>query len=213
MQTKKHMDENNGSGFAVGGMDDPAVTAAIVFINELLGGNCGGHDAAHSMRVYRNAMMIARDEPGCDLRIAALAALLHDADDHKLFATVDCANARSFLSDADIDPAQADCICEAIEQVSFSKNRGRVPSTLEAMIVQDADRLDAIGAVGIARTFAYGGEHGRSLERSIDHFYEKLLLLKDEMNTSSAKRIAVERHAFLELFLKEFELETRKTDA
>ena len=102
MQTKKHMDENNGSGFAVGGMDDPAVTAAIVFINELLGGNCGGHDAAHSMRVYRNAMMIARDEPGCDLRIAALAALLHDADDHKLFATVDCANARSFLSGVDM---------------------------------------------------------------------------------------------------------------
>ena len=99
-------------------------------------------------------------------------------------------------------------IIAAINSVSFSQNRGKRPETLEGKIVQDADRLDAIGAVGIARTFAFGGEHGRSLDSSILHFHEKLLLLKDEMNTETARQMAEERHAFMLEFLKRYEKET-----
>ena len=95
-----------------------------------------------------------------------------------------------------------------INSVSFSQNKGKVPSSLEAKIVQDADRLDAIGAIGIARTFAYGGEHGRSMEASISHFHEKLLLLKDLMNTDAAKAIAIKRHDFMLAFLAEWNSET-----
>ena len=91
--------------------------------------------------------------------------------------------------------------------VSFSKNRGRQPETIEGMVVQDADRLDALGAIGIARTFSYGGEHGRSLEDSIKHFYDKLLLIKGQLNTDTAKEIASKRHAFLKNFLEEYKAE------
>ena len=104
--------------------------------------------------------------------------------------------------------ALADRICRAINAVSFSKNGDRRPDTPEGRVVQDADRLDAIGAVGIARTFAYGGKHGRPPEDSIGHFYEKLLLLKDLMNTDKAREIAEERHAFMEAFLREWDEET-----
>ncbi len=176
---------------------------AIAYIQALFKNNAGGHDAAHSLRVYHNAMRIAGEEPGCDKEIVALAALLHDADDHKLFHTSENENARRFLRDNGIPAERADRICEAINAVSFSRNRGKVPQTPEGKIVQDADRLDAIGAVGIARTFAYGGEHGRSLEASVQHFTDKLLLLKDLMNTETAKRLASKRHEFLELFLRE----------
>ena len=97
--------------------------------------------------------------------------------------------------------------------MSFSQNRGKRPVTPEAKIVQDADRLDAIGAVGIARTFAYGGEHGRSMQDSIQHFYDKLLLLRDEMNTDTARKMAQERHAYMTAFLSEFEKETGSSTA
>ena len=105
---------------------------------------------------------------------------------------------------------QAERIIAAVNSVSFSQNKEKRPDTLEEMIVQDADRLDAIGAIGIARTFAFGGEHGRPLEDSIQHFYNKLLFLKDLMNTESAKRMAQDRHEFLEEFLEKWEKETRK---
>ncbi len=180
---------------------------AAAYIKELFRGDSGGHGADHSLRVFRNAMEIASKEPGCDKRVVILASLLHDADDHKLFSTENNANARAFLSGTGIPEDEEDRICEAINSVSFSKNRGRAPKTLEGMIVQDADRLDAIGAVGIARTFAYGGEHGRPLEESVQHFYDKLLLLKDMMNTDTAKELAEERHAFLEEFLSRLEKE------
>ena len=106
-----------------------------------------------------------------------------------------------------MDRETADRICEAVNSVSFSKNRGKHPGTVEGRIIQDADRLDAIGAIGIARTFAYGGKHGRTPEGSISHFHEKLLLLKDLMNTEKAKEMAESRHAFMEQFLKEWEQE------
>ncbi len=118
------------------------------------------------------------------------------------------ANARSFLNAQKVAPEKIERICEAINAVSFSQNRGRRPETLEGRIVQDADRLDALGAIGVARTFAYGGEHGRSLDESVEHFHEKLLLLKDELNTETARRLAEPRHAFLEQFLEEYERES-----
>ncbi len=189
-------------------MDDRVIIdKAVSYIRELFQGNSGGHDAAHSLRVYRNAMKIAGQEPGCDESVIALAALLHDADDPKLFQTENNRNARSFLEENGVSEERIDQICRVINGVSFSKNRGRRPDTLEGRIVQDADRLDAIGAVGIARTFAFGGEHGRTLEDTVQHFYDKLLLLKDLMNTEPAKKLAEERHSTMERFLKELSQE------
>lgn len=186
-----------------------AVDAAKEYIEALFARNSGGHGADHTLRVYRNAMAIAEGE-ACDPAIVALAALLHDADDHKLFQTENNANARAFLKEQGVPEETAERICEAVNSVSFSRNRGRGPETIEGKIVQDADRLDAIGAIGIARTFAYGGEHGRSLDESITHFHEKLLLLKDEMNTETGRRLAEERHAFLLVFLSEYQKELKE---
>ena len=190
-------------------MDDTIISAAIEYITQLFEGNYGGHDLEHSLRVYRLAMHIAETETGCNKAVVALAALLHDADDYKLFNTVDNANARSFLESQDVDAATIDMICEAINSVSFSKNGMNKPATIEGMIVQDADRLDALGAVGIARTFAFGGEHGRSIDSTIEHFHNKLLLLKDGMNTESARKMAESRHAFMEEFLARYENEIK----
>lgn len=183
------------------------IDRAIEYIEALFQNDCGGHDAAHSKRVYRNALLIADTEPGCNRFVVALAALLHDVDDHKLFHTENNKNARSFLAGHQIDEAQTALICEVINGISFSKNRGVPPKTPEGRIVQDADRLDAIGAIGIARTFAFGGERGRPLDDSIQHFHDKLLLLKNEMNTPEGKRIAELRHDLMEKFLEELEKE------
>lgn len=184
------------------------IEAAKEYIKELFSGNAGGHDASHTMRVYRNALLIAKDENPCNMEIVSLAALLHDADDHKLFHTENNSNARQFLASQKLDEELIEQIIRAINSVSFSRNRGRKPETIEGMIVQDADRLDAIGAIGIARTFAYGGEHGRSLESSVQHFHDKLLLLKEEMNTEAARKLAEDRHRFMEQFLLEYQKET-----
>lgn len=187
----------------------PLLDEAIDYVNSLFGNNAGGHDAEHTLRVYHNAMLIAEHEPDCDLETVALSALLHDADDHKLFSTENNANARSFLTLHNVEPDKIDRICKAINAVSFSQNRGKHPESMEGKIVQDADRLDAIGAIGIARTFAFGGEHGRSLEASIQHFQDKLLLLRDEMNTETAKKLAESRHRFMVDFLHEFDEEIK----
>ena len=146
--------------------------------------------------------------PEADKEIVALAALLHDADDHKLFHTENNENTRSFLMENRVPEETIALICAAINAVSFSQNRGKRPDTIEGKIVQDADRLDALSAIGIARTFAYGGEHGRPLLESMQHFHDKLLLLKDAMNTESGRALAEGRHAFLEAFLRELEEET-----
>lgn len=180
---------------------------AVEYIRTLFEGNADGHNFDHSCRVWRNAMMIAEAEPDCNPEIVALAALLHDADDHKLFSTENNANARTFLEKHGVSGEMTDRICETVNAVSFSKNKGKRPDTAEGCIVQDADRLDAMGAIGIARTFAYGGSHGRKPEASIEHFYEKLLLLKDMMNTEKGREIAEERHVFMEAFLREWDAE------
>ena len=187
---------------------DGVTRDAVEYIRKLFDGNADGHGTEHTLRVWRNAMMIAETELDCDRNIVSLAALLHDADDYKLFTTENNANARRFLTEHLVPEETAEKICAAINAVSFSKNRDRRPETLEGQIVQDADRLDAIGAVGIARTFAYGGRHGRTPEDSIMHFHEKLLLLKDMMNTRQAKAAAEEKHAFMETFLREWDAET-----
>ena len=178
------------------------IDAAMEYIRVLFAADHGGHDLQHSLRVYRNALTLAEEEPGCDLLTVQLAALLHDVDDHKLFATENNANARKFLGSVQVDGETIEAICEAINSVSFSKNRGRRPGTLEGKIVQDADRLDAMGAIGIARTFAFGGQHQRPLTDSVAHFHEKLRLLKDEMNTEAGKKMAQLRHSRMVEFLE-----------
>lgn len=192
-------------------MDMEKTEMAVAYARRLFAGDASGHDLAHSLRVWHNAELIAADEPSCDAEVVALAAILHDVDDHKLFQTTDNANARAFLGEIDVDQERIELICEAISSVSFSQNRGRKPRTIEGRIVQDADRLDAIGAIGVARTFAYGGAHGRGLESSVQHFHDKLLLLAGEMNTQTGRRLAEPRHAFLVAFLRELEDEAEHT--
>lgn len=182
---------------------------AVKYINDLFKDNADGHDADHSIRVYRNACRIAEGYPESDLMVVSLAALLHDADDHKLFNTENNMNARAFLQEHNVGSDKVEFICEVINGVSFSRNKGKRPESIEGKIVQDADRLDAIGAVGIARTFAYGGRNGRSLESSLQHFSDKLLLLKDEMNTEEAKKIAGIRHMHMLGFLSEIREEMK----
>ena len=182
---------------------------ATDYVADLLENNAGGHDIAHSVRVYKNALNIAELEPSCDMLIVSLAALLHDVDDHKLFDNDNNENARAFLNSNGVPADKTEEIIKVINSVSFSQNRGKKPETIEGMIVQDADRLDALGAIGIARTFAYGGEHGRSIDESMQHFYDKLLLIRDELNTEAAKKVAAKRHEFLEAFISELNDEMR----
>ena len=191
-------------------MDEAWIRAAEAFVRELFSGNAGGHDVEHTLRVFRNAMRLADTEPGCDRTVVALGALLHDADDHKLFHTEGNANARAFLASHQVPGDMVERIVDVINGVSFSQNQGRTPATLEGRIVQDADRLDAMGAVGIARTFAFGGEHGRGMEESLRHFDEKLLRLKALMNTPAGRKMAEGRHAFMEAFLQEYATETEE---
>ena len=189
-------------------MNEQIIEAAKQYLGEIFKDNSDGHDAEHSLRVYGNSLLIAENYPESDKTVIALASLLHDVDDHKLFDTENNMNARSFLKEQNVEDDVIDQICVIINGVSFSKNRGIRPESIEGKIVQDADRLDALGAVGIARTFAYGGRNGRSLESSLQHFTDKLLLLKDEMNTAEARAMAETRHAYIEGFLEEFNKET-----
>ena len=204
-------------------LDESVFINAIDYITELFKGESSGHDLYHSIRVHNNAAAIQRKEGG-DLSIIRLAALLHDCDDRKLFHTVDNANARRFMNEHDIDQDTQEMICHIISQISFKGKDSVVPDSLEGKIVQDADRLDALGAIGIGRAFAYGGKAGRMMHipdekhkedmsedeyfsnegTTINHFYEKLLLLKDMMNTPTAKQMAESRHKYMEGFLKEF---------
>ena len=159
------------------------------------------------IRVYNTAVRLAEHYPDADRLVIELAAILHDVDDYTLFNTENNANAREFLISKNVSSERIDRICDVINSVSFSKNKDCRPDSIEGCIVQDADRLDAMGAVGVARTFAYGGRHGRSIEESREHFYDKLLRLKDMINTPEAEKIAEERHKVLEEYIKELEME------
>ncbi len=196
-------------------------------VRSLLEGEGSGHDWWHIQRVWTSALTIGRAEQA-DLFVVQLAALLHDIADWKFHdgdESVGPRMARKWLEGLGVDTATVDHVCEIIEGLSF-KGAG-TPSrmkTLEGMVTQDADRLDAIGAIGIARAFAYGGfkqreihnpsvapgrhasfeEYKKSTGPTINHFYEKLLLLKDLMNTRTARRMAEERHRFIEEYVKRF---------
>jgi len=188
-------------------MDATLLEKAIAYIRSLFQNRGDGHDVEHTLRVYRNALEIAKSYPEADLTLVSLGALLHDVDDHKLFQTKNNENARAFLESQNLDQGMVDRALEIISGVSFSQNKGRVPSSLEGKIVQDADRLDAIGAIGITRAFAFGGKKDRSMEETLRHFDEKLLLLKDLMNTDAAREMAERRHAFMVEFLDELKKE------
>lgn len=183
------------------------IDLAKLYVETLFSNDYSGHDFKHSLRVYNNALLIAKDEKNCNLFVVSLASLLHDTDDYKLFDTQDNHNARIFLNEQNIDNKTIEQIIEVINGVSFSKNRGNTPKTIEGKIVQDADRLDAIGAIGVARAFEYGGAHGQSLFDSLKHFDDKLLLLINEMNTKEGKRIGQLRHNFLLSFIREINSE------
>lgn len=185
-----------------------------------------GHDWFHVDRVYRMALHIGEME-GSDLFITAMAALLHDLDDWKLTESdgFHLPRAEKWLSKCGVSNESATRILKVIEEVSFKGAGVDTPvGSVEAAVVQDADRLDAIGAIGIARTFAYGGHKNRliydpavapvmhvdfqayknSTAPTVNHFFEKLLLLKDRMNTQTAKSIAEQRHGFMERYLEQF---------
>lgn len=171
-----------------------------------------GHDYFHIERVVVNAKKIVEKE-NANAFLVELAAWVHDVGDYKLHGGIDKSEEliREFLTSIEVDEKTINKVIEIVSQVSFSKRNK--PTSLEAEIVQDADRLDAIGAVGIARCFAYGGSTGSVLynpenktknSSSIQHFYDKLFTLKDLINTKTAKVIAEERHQYMENFIQEF---------
>lgn len=198
------------------------------FVKETLAQAEGGHDWFHTVRVYKNALHIAKGEQKADVLILALAALLHDIADSKFHNGDEEKGpriAKAFLEKNHVEASKVEAVVKIIENVSFRGGHKKSDYTsLELEIVQDADRLDAIGAIGIARTFNYGGFKNRKLydpaikpdlemsaeaykkseAPTINHFYEKLLLLKDGLHTKTAKEIAAGRHAYMEGFLKQF---------
>lgn len=197
------------------------------FVKETLFGAEGGHDWFHTLRVYNNALLIAKNEP-VNVLVVSLGALLHDIADSKFYdgdETVGPKMAREFLFKHNVDSAVIEHVINIIENISFKGgNEKQKFKSVELDVIQDADRLDAIGAIGIARCFNYGGyknrplynpdiapnlnmtkeEYKASTAPTINHFYEKLLLLKDRMNTKTGRQLAESRHAFMELFLKQF---------
>ena len=206
-------------------MNKMVVNDAFEFIKTTFHGDYSGHDYFHTLRVYKMAAKIAEQE-NANLTIVQLAALLHDVDDIKLSPEthVNKARAAGFLKRHDVSEAMIKTICGIIDEVSFRGTDSTVPETIEGKCVQDADRLDAIGAIGIARAFAYGGNHNRIMHdpairpavsmnadayrshvsTTINHFYEKLFQLKGMMNTDTAARIAEQREDYMKAFISEF---------
>ena len=188
------------------------IEEAKAFAREIFAGDASGHDFDHTMRVFRMATRIAETE-GADILTVQLAALLHDVDDRKLSpeTSEEKLRAAEFLRSHHVEGERISGILHIIDTISFSAGKG-APESIEGKCVQDADRLDAMGAIGIARTFAYGGSRGRAIHdsagedktTSIQHFYDKLLLLRDRMNTESGREIAQQRHAFMQEFLNRF---------
>lgn len=207
------------------------IQKANQFVKSFFTGDSSGHDYWHSIRVWQNARMINKTEKG-DPLVVELTALLHDVADRKF--TGDDKNRglaviSGFLRSCAVKENIIEHVCQIAANMSYSdsiKDGKHVSklTTIEGKIVQDADRLDALGAIGIARTFAYGGSHGRAIydpkikpahhetradyttkvSHSLNHFYEKLLLLKDLMNTKTGKRLARKRHLFMKRYLDEF---------
>ncbi|WP_111683099.1 HD domain-containing protein [Winogradskyella tangerina] len=207
---------------------NPLIDKTIAFVKAELKDAEGGHDWFHTERVYKNALLISKTE-NVDPLVVALAALLHDIADPKFYdgdETIGPRKASAFLLKQNVDSQVIEHVSKIIENMSF-KNSFDLNTTFnskEMEVVQDADRLDAIGAIGIARCFNYGGFKNRALydpnispnlnmtkaeykaskAPTINHFYEKLLLLKDKMNTKTGQRIATSRHHYMEGYLRQF---------
>lgn len=204
------------------------VKNTISFVKETLKDAEGGHDWFHMERVMKNALQIAKTEE-VDIFVIQLGALLHDIADAKFHGgdeTIGPKKARAFLETQQVDEQVIQHVENIIQYISYKSSLGKdIPfRSKELDVVQDADRLDAIGAIGIARCFNYGGfknralydpaippnlqmtkeEYQQSKSPTLNHFYEKLLLLKDKMNTETGKRMAQQRHNYIETFLEQF---------
>ena len=204
------------------------IEATKTFVKTTLKDAEGGHDWFHTERVYNNALLIIKGETVDEL-VVALGALLHDIADSKFNDgddTIGPKIAGEFLMKQNVSTKVINHVIKIIENVSFSSNIDNASAfkSKELEVIQDADRLDALGAIGIARTFNYGGfknralynpdikpnlnltkdEYKKSTAPTINHFYEKLLLLKDKMNTKTGRKIAEERHDYMVDFLKQF---------
>ena len=198
---------------------------AMEYVKDLFKTDHSGHDYFHTLRVYKMATHIAEKEQA-DIQTVQLAALLHDVDDIKLSPNTNQnkENARRFLQAQGVSTGETDEICRIIHQVSYQGTASVAPDTLEGQCVQDADRLDAIGAIGIARAFAYGGNRNRVLHdpdippklnmnaeeyhnhisTTINHFYEKLFNLRALMNTATAREIAQSRDTYMKEYIRRF---------
>jgi uncharacterized protein len=209
---------------------DEIIQKTITFVKQQLAGAEGGHDWWHIQRVHNTAKHIAEEE-NADLLVVELGALLHDIADPKFHDGNEDLGpeiTQNFLQTLKVHQETIDHVINIIRHISYSSGyQEQQFNSLELQVTQDADRLDAIGAIGIARAFNYGGFKGReiynptippqeykskegyrsSISPTLNHFYEKLLLLKDKMNTSSGKRKAQQRHAFMESYLDQFYLE------
>ena len=206
-------------------MENPMIRRALDYVKKIFENDFSGHDYFHTFRVYKMATKIAMQE-NANAEIVQLAALLHDVDDYKLSPKTHAekTNARRFLTENKVDDGTIRLILGIIDEISYVGTDSVVPSTLEGKCAQDADRLDAIGAIGIGRAFAYGGSHNRFMHHpnippklnmgkeeyrnhkatTINHFYEKLFLLTDMMNTPTAREIAKARNAYMQDFITEF---------
>lgn len=207
-------------------MRNQIIEKTEAFVRNELGEDATGHDWFHVDRVRKNAIHICKNEKQGDPFIIEMAALLHDIPDEKINESVDKGKAKlnSFLQTITLSNEEQAHIIQIIESISYKGGKKTELESVEAKIVQDADRLDAIGAIGIARVFAYGGKKGQLIydpniqvrkemteeeyrkgkSTSIHHFYEKLLILKDLLNTDVAKRMAESRHQSMVLFLEQF---------
>lgn len=208
-------------------MNQEIITQTKAYVRKTLEGEGSGHDWWHIYRVWNTAKYIGKKE-NADLYVVELSALLHDIADWKFHngdESIGPKVAKEWLESLKVEEPIVDHVCNIIKDLSF-KGAGVKSEikTLEGMVVQDSDRLDAIGAIGIARAFAYGGHKAREIYNpnikpvmhesfeqyknskgtTINHFYEKLLLLKDRMNTETAKKLAEERHRFMEIYLNQF---------
>ena len=204
------------------------IEETIAFVKETLKGAEGGHDWFHIQRVFKNTLLIAKDE-NADVLIVSLGALLHDIADAKFHGgdeTIGPKMAQEFLTSLQVEKKVISHVIKIIENISYksSLDSKKLFTSKELMVVQDADRLDAIGAMGIARAFNYGGfmnrelynpeiapnlqmtkeQYKKSTAPTINHFYEKLLLLKDKMNTESGRKLAEKRHQFMLDYLEQF---------
>ena len=208
-------------------MSKELIKKTCLHIENNFSGEASGHDWQHTQRVWKTAKTLAKRE-GADETVVQLAALLHDIADWKFYNGDESKGperARQWLTENHAPKNIIKAVCEIIATVAYKGARVPTPmKTLEGEVVQDADRLDAIGAVGIARAFAYGGFKGRAIYdpneqpvlhqsfedyknnngHTINHFYEKLLLLKDRMNTKSGQQMAQQRHQFMENYLEQF---------